>query len=109
MAKPRTNDSALRVLRAMKALGGHSLHGLSNGELAKGLGESPANITRYMSTLIEAGFATKLDTGRFAPSIALLQLAQSHVNEVSLAQNRINEINQRVAAGARQSGRAEHN
>ncbi len=99
--KPRVNDSALRVLRLVKALRGHSLHGLSNGELAKALGESPANITRYMSTLIEAGFATKLDTGRFAPGIALLQIAQSHADEMSRATARISEINQRVAAGAR--------
>jgi DNA-binding IclR family transcriptional regulator len=101
MAEPRVNDSALRVLRVLKALRGHSLHGLSNGELAKALDESPANITRYMYTLIDAGFATRLDTGRFAPGIALLQIAQAHANEMANAQHRINEINQRVAAGAR--------
>lgn len=100
MNKPRTNDTALRVLRVLKALKGHSLHGLSNGELAKALEESPANITRYLTTLVEAGLATKLDTGRYAPGIALLQIAQAHANEMANAQNRINEINQRVLAGA---------
>ncbi|MGY8829656.1 MAG: helix-turn-helix domain-containing protein, partial [Pseudomonadales bacterium] len=54
-SKPRTNDSATRVLRALSALQGHSLDGMSNGDLAKGLGESPANITRYMTTLMELG------------------------------------------------------
>ena len=98
--KPRTNESALRVLRAMKALKGHTLHGLSNSELAKALEESPANITRYMGTLIEAGLAVRLDTGRFAPGIALLQIAQAHANEMAKAQDRITEINQRVLAGA---------
>ncbi|MCY1498551.1 hypothetical protein D9M68_325390 [compost metagenome] len=53
--EPRVNETALRVLRVLKALKGHSLHGLSNGELAKALGESPANITRYLTTLVEAG------------------------------------------------------
>lgn len=101
MNKPRTNDSALRVLRVLKALKGHSLHGLANGELATALGESPANITRYMATLIEAGLATKLDSGRFAPGMQLLQIAQAHANEMANAQNRINEINQRVLAGSR--------
>ena len=100
MNKPRINESALRVLRVMKALKGQSLHGLSNGELAKALDESPANITRCMDTLIEAGLATRLDTGRFAPGIALLQIAQAHANEMAQAQQRINEINQRVLAGA---------
>lgn len=100
MNKPRTNDTALRVLRVLKALKGHSLDGLSNGELAKALEESPANITRYLSTLVDSGLATKLDTGRYAPGIALLQIAQAHANEMANAQNRINEINQRVLAGA---------
>ncbi|QIE87357.1 MULTISPECIES: helix-turn-helix domain-containing protein [Pseudomonas aeruginosa group] len=100
MNKPRTNDTALRVLRVLKALKGHSLMGLSNGELAKALDESPANITRYLSTLVDSGLATKLDTGRYAPGIALLQIAQAHANEMANAQNRINEINQRVLAGA---------
>ena len=100
MNKPRINESALRVLRAMIALKGHSLQGLSNGELAQRLGESPANITRAMETLIEVGMATRLDTGRFAPGIALLQIAQAHANEMAQAQQRINEINQRVLAGA---------
>lgn len=100
MSKPRTNDTALRVLRVLKALKGHSLMGLSNGELAKALDESPANITRYLSTLVDSGLATKLDTGRYAPGIALLQIAQAHANEMANAQNRINEINQRVLAGA---------
>lgn len=98
--KTRTSDSGGRVLRVLKALKGHSLTGLSNGELAKGLGESPATINRCLNTLIEEGLATKLDTGRFAPGIALLQVAQAHANEMANAQNRINEINQRVLAGA---------
>lgn len=96
----RRNNNAARVLRVLIALRGHTLHGLSNGELAKALNESPANITRYCDTLIDAGLATRLDTGRFAPGIALLQIAQAHANEMANAQHRINEINQRVLAGA---------
>lgn len=100
MNKPRVNETALRVLRVLKALKGHSLHGLSNAELAKALDESPANITRYMATLIEAGLATKLETGRFAPGIALLQIAQAHANEMDRARRRMDEIGQRVLAGS---------
>ena len=100
MTTPRTSDSGARVLRVLKALKGYSLTGISNGELAKGLGESPANINRAVNTLIAEGLAVKLDNGRFAPSVALLQIAQAHANEMSTAQHRINEINQRVLAGA---------
>lgn len=54
MSTKRTHDSVSRALRVLKALRGHTLNGLSNAELAKALGESPANITRYMDSLIEA-------------------------------------------------------
>lgn len=100
MTTPRTSDSGARILRVLKALKGYSLTGISNSELAKGLGESPANINRAVNTLIAEGLAVKLDNGRFAPSVALLQIAQAHANEMSTAQHRINEINQRVLAGA---------
>ena len=98
MNKPRTNDSARRALRVLKALRGHTLAGLSNTELAKALGESPANITRYMDTLIESGFATRLDTGRFAPSIGFLQYAMATAEELQRAQARITEIQARITS-----------
>ncbi|MBZ9665462.1 helix-turn-helix domain-containing protein [Pseudomonas sp. LMG 31766] len=98
MTTKRTNDSARRVLRALNALRGHTLTGLSNTELAKGLGESPANITRYMDTLIEAGFATRLDSGRFAPSIAFLKYAMATAEELQRGQARITEIQARISA-----------
>ncbi|MCC4259212.1 helix-turn-helix domain-containing protein [Pseudomonas aestusnigri] len=96
----RTSDSGARVLRVMKALKGHTLNGLSNGELAKALGESPANINRCLNTLIAEGLATRLDTGRFAPGMQLLQIAQATAMELGAAEARIREINQRMLAGA---------
>lgn len=98
--KTRTSDSGARVLRVLKALRGHSLHGLANGDLAKGLGESPATINRCLNTLIAEGLAARLDTGRYAPSVQLLQIAVAHANEMSAAQSRIDEIKQRVVAGS---------
>lgn len=96
----RTFTSAIRVLRVLKALKGNALHGLSNTELAQLTDDSPSNITRAMQTLIDEGLAVKLDTGRFAPGIALLQIAQAHAEEMARMHGRINEINQRVLAGA---------
>ncbi|MNR40652.1 hypothetical protein D3C85_1589630 [compost metagenome] len=64
------------------------------------MGESPATINRCLNTLIAEGMAVKLDTGRFALSVSVLQIAQAHAEEMARAQNRINEINQRVLAGA---------
>lgn len=96
----RISGSGLKVLKVLKALSGHSLTGLSNNELATGMKESPATINRCLNTLIEAGLAIKLDNGRYAHGIAMLQLAQGHATEMSRAVNRINEIQQRVAAGS---------
>lgn len=101
MSKPNISSSGSRILRVLKALRGHTLDGVSNGELATALGESPASVNRALNTLIEEGLALRLDTGRFAPGIQLLQIAMAHSTEMARAQDRINEINQRVIAGIR--------
>ena len=57
MTEKRTSNSGERVCRLLIALRGHALEGLSNGELAKALGESPSTIHRAMNTLIDCGLA----------------------------------------------------
>lgn len=89
-----------RGLRILKALKGKSLHGLSNRELAKALGESEVNISRAMETLTEEGLVQRLDTGRYAPGMQLLYIAQAFSNEMAAGQARIAELNQRVLAGS---------
>ncbi|EIS7587818.1 helix-turn-helix domain-containing protein [Salmonella enterica] len=101
MSKVNVSSSGSRILRVLKALRGHALNGVSNGELASALGESPANINRALNTLIEEGLALKLENGRFAPGVQLLQIAMAHNNEMSRAQGSIDELNQRVLAGSR--------
>ncbi|MDU9392122.1 helix-turn-helix domain-containing protein [Pseudomonas sp. zfem002] len=96
----RTVSAAARVLRVLKALKGHTVTGLSNTELAQLAGESPSNITRAMQTLIEEGLAVKLDNGRFAHSVGVLQIAQAHAEHMARLQSRMQEINQRITAGS---------
>ncbi|MGO3029513.1 helix-turn-helix domain-containing protein [Pseudomonas sp. G.S.17] len=95
-----TISASARVLRVLKALKGHTVTGLSNTELAKLTGDSPSNITRAMQTLIEEGLAMKLDNGRFAHSVGMLQIAQAHAEHMVRLQGRMQEINQRIAAGS---------
>jgi len=96
----RTVSAAARVLRVLKALKGHTVTGLSNNDLAQLTQDSPSNITRAMQTLIEEGLAVKLDNGRFAHSVGVLQIAQAHAEHMARLTNRIQEINQRIAAGS---------
>lgn len=96
----RTVSAAARVLRVLKALRGYTITGLSNTELAQLTGDSPSNITRAMQTLIEEGLAVKLDNGRFAHSVGVLQIAQAHAEHMARLQGRMQEINQRIAAGS---------
>lgn len=96
----RTVSAAARVLRVLKALKGHTVTGLSNTELAHLTQDSPSNITRAMQTLIEEGLAVKLENGRFAHSVGVLQIAQAHAEHMARLTNRMQEINQRIAAGA---------
>lgn len=73
---------------------------LADGILSKGLAfvrpyiSSTLTITEGPGLLIEGG------TGKSGSGIALLQIAQAHATEMANAQARINEINQRVLAGA---------
>jgi DNA-binding IclR family transcriptional regulator len=99
--KTRTLESGARLLRVISALKGQTLNGLSNTDLAKHLGESPATVNRCLNTLIAENFAMKLDNGRYALSVRMLQIAQAHADEMARAQGRINELNQRVHSGAR--------
>ena len=96
----RVSGSGARVLRVMAALKGHSISGLSNGELAKALGESPATINRCLNTLIAEGVATRLENGRYALGVRMLQIAQAHSAEINRAKARIEALDQRVNAGA---------
>jgi DNA-binding IclR family transcriptional regulator len=91
--------SARRVLRVLMAMRGATHTGVSNTELAATLQESASNVTRALQVLVDEGFATKLDNGRYAHSIALLQIAQAHADHTARLTARMTETAQRIAAG----------
>ena len=100
MTKTKTSNTGQRVLDVLKVLRGHSLDGLSNKDIASALGCPASAVTRATTDLIEAGLVVKLDNGRFAHSIQMLQIAVAHSREIEKASARFSELNQRVAAGA---------
>jgi DNA-binding IclR family transcriptional regulator len=92
--------SAQRALRVLKALRGATFTGLSNTDVAKALGETPSNVSRSLAVLVEEGFVLRLDNGRYAHSVALLQIAQAHADHTARLQARMSETTQRIAAGS---------
>lgn len=101
MNKPSTSTSGARILRVLKLLRGHTLDGLSNKEISDGLRESPANISRALAVLVDEGLVTKLENGRYAHSVQMLQIAQTHAESVARTHAHLDEITQRIFAGSR--------
>lgn len=100
MSDKQTLIAARRALRMVMAMKGCTFTGVSNAELVASLGDSASNVSRTLEVLIDEGFATRLDNGRYAPSVALLQISQAHAEEVARLNSRIAEINQRITAGS---------
>ena len=97
---PAKSNAVDRTLNVLKALKGHSITGISNKDLAAGLGMTPVNVSRALSALEVKGLAGRLDNGRWAHSVAMLQIAHAHQAHMAGLQDRMTEINRRVAVGA---------
>ena len=89
-----------RLLKVLKALKGQAVTGISNKDIADVLGLSPVDVSRDLEDLIEEGLAIKLDNGRFAHSVQMIQIAQAYATQISRIQAQITEMNQRIAAGS---------
>lgn len=90
-----------RLLKVFKALEAHPLIGISNKEIAEGLGISPVHVSRDLEDLINEGLVEKLDTGNFAYSIKTLQIAERFRKQQEQLNARLAEIGKRVDAGSR--------
>ena len=90
-----------RLLKVFKALEAHPLIGISNKEIAAGLGISPVHVSRDLEDLINEGLVEKLDTGNFAYSIKTLQIAERFRKQQEQLNARLAEIGNRVDVGSR--------
>lgn len=100
MAK-QDNSAVRRVCRMLQVLKGHSVEGLALAEITKALGEqNPSTVMRTLDTLADESLVIKLDTGRWALSILMLQIAAATESEISRKSLRLTELKQRIAAGA---------
>nr|DAF43280.1 MAG TPA: Transcriptional regulator, multiple antibiotic resistance protein.04A [Myoviridae sp. ctLYR7] len=91
-----TSKKGSRILRVFKALEAHPIIGISNKELAEGLGISAVHVSRDLEDLIAEGLVAKLDNGNFAYSVKTLQIAERFYRQQERLQSRIAEIGRRV-------------
>ena len=85
-----------RLLKVFKALEAHPIIGVSNKEIADGLGISPAYVTRDLQDLIAEGLAVKLENGNYAYSVKTLQIAERFRRQQERLLNKAQEIEQRI-------------
>ena len=103
MGLPRQTDTAsLRVLCITELLFGNVLDGFSNKEIADALGYSPSNVCRDMELLRQAGWAHKLDSGRWAVTEKPVSLMQAYTFYMDDLARRRDQFMARVQARARQ-------
>ena len=92
----QTSNKGVRILRVLKALDAHPIIGVSNKEIADGLGISPVHVTRDLNDLIAEGLVTKLDNGNFAYSVKMLQIAERFRQQHERITERLRELENRI-------------
>ena len=90
------SKKATRVLKVFKALEAHPIIGISNKEIADGLGISPVHVSRDLEDLIAEGLVVKLDIGNFAYSVKTLQIAERFRQQQARLTAKLEETAERV-------------
>lgn len=90
------SNKGSRVLKVFKALEAHPIIGLSNKELADGLGLTPTQVSRDLDDLIAEGLAVRLDNGNFAYSVKTLQIAERFRQQHERLVAKLEEATERV-------------
>lgn len=92
----------VRTLRILNVLKGKTLSGLSNTEIAAATEIPAPTVTRILAVMVEENFAMQLDNGRYALSVRMLGIAQSHADELDRGQSNLDQLKHRVHSAARQ-------
>jgi DNA-binding IclR family transcriptional regulator len=82
----------------IRVLAGHTFSGLSNGEIAKAIEDTPQNVTRYLANLSKLGVVqeTKVPKQwRLGPM--MVQIALAHSANMQRVENELQEIKQRYS------------
>ena len=105
-----TPNGTARALRIIEILASRYYDGLSNKEIAQALGTSTPVAHRDIRVLEEAGWAKRLESGRWSLTTKPLQVMQAYTNHAGNIQGRMAETTHNIMAGAARiadSGRKE--
>lgn len=92
--------SAAKVLAVLDVLLLNFAYGFSPKELIEETGFSGADITRYVNTLVQCGYAERItETGRIRPSHRFAQQAVQILKSMDTAAERIKESQNRINRG----------
>ena len=93
-------SSAIKVLAVLDVLLRNFAHGFSPKELIEATGFSGTDITRYVNTLEQAGFAERIqETGRIRPSHHHARYGVQIMNSLVAAERQITESKNRLYGG----------
>ena len=88
-----------RVFDALRVMAGHTVKGLTPGDIAKAIGESnQSNITRMLAQLKKLGVVEQTkESGRWRCGPAFIQIALAYQLDMQRATAEIDEIKQRYS------------
>lgn len=92
-----TNKSATKVFSVLDVLFRNFAQGFTPSELARATELSPSDITRYVATLIDTGYAERIpDTDRIRVSVSLARKAIQIMQSLDAAERRLQETRNRI-------------
>lgn len=96
-AKQRMSNSAVKVFKVLDVLTRNFFHGFSPTEIASETGFSLSAINGYVNTLVEAGYAERIqETSRVRPSQRFARAAVQIMNALQIAEQQVAGLQQRL-------------
>lgn len=96
-AKQRMSNSAVKVFKVLDVLSRNFFHGFSPTEIAAETGYSLSAINGYVNTLVEAGYAERIEeTSRIRPSHRFAQKCVQIMAALDEAERKLNESKTRL-------------
>lgn len=94
----RMSKSAVKVFQVLDVLTRNYFHGYSPTEIATETGFSPSDVNSYVNTLIEAGYAERIqETGRIRPGLSkFARIAVQILNSLEAAKRQVDELTTRI-------------